>query len=279
MKILILGSSGRLGNLLYKSFKSKHQVFNNGLKKRKYDISNFNRIQKLLKNNLDLIINCSGDTNIENCEKNKLKLAKQENSFRKFISLANKKKIKFIQISTDHMYDNPNFNKSSNEKTKPKINNYYTKNKIALENIALKKNALILRTNFFSFTMKKHLVSNLLKNVEMHKSINLAYDQYFSPLNIFTLVKILETIIDQRKFFSGIYNLGSKKGMSKANFCLKILKREKIKNFNYNLVKINDLCLVKRSKNMKMSVKKFENKFKIKLPYLYQELRKNNDFY
>lgn len=279
MKILILGSSGRLGNLLYKSFKSKHQVFNNGLKKRKYDISNFNRIQKLLKNNLDLIINCSGDTNIENCEKNKLKLAKQENSFRKFISLAHKKKIKFIQISTDHMYDNPNFNKSSSEKTKPKINNYYTKNKIALENIALKKNALILRTNFFSFTVKKHLVSNLLKNVEMHKSINLAYDQYFSPLNIFTLVKILETIIDQRKFFSGIYNLGSKKGMSKANFCLKILKREKIKNFNYNLVKINDLCLVKRSKNMKMSVKKFENKFKIKLPYLSRELRKNNDFY
>ena len=68
--------------------------------------------------------------------------------------------------------------------------------------------------------------------------------------------------------------MGSKKGMSKANFCLKILKREKIKNFNYNLVKINDLCLVKRSKNMKMSVKKFENKFKIKLPYLSQELRK-----
>ena len=274
MKILILGSSGRLGNLLYKRFKSKHQVFNNGLKKRKYDISNFNRIQKLLKNNLDLIINCSGNTNIENCEKNKLKLAKQVNSFRKFISLTHKKKIKFIQISTDHMYDNPNFNKSSNEKKKPIINNYYTKNKIALENIALKKNALILRTNFFSFTMKKHLISNLLKNVKMHKFVNLAHDQYFSPLNIFTLVKILETIINQRKFFSGIYNLGSKKGMSKANFCLKILKGEKIKNFSYNLVKINDLCSVKRSKNMKMSVKKFENKFKIKLPYLSQELRK-----
>ena len=67
--------------------------------------------------------------------------------------------------------------------------------------------------------------------------------------------------------------------MSKAIFCLKILKKEKMKNFNYNLAKINDLCLVKRSKNMKMSVKKFENKFKIKLPYLSQELRKNNDFY
>ena len=67
-----------------------------------------------------------------------------------------------------------------------------------------------MRTNFFSFT-KKSSCSNLLKNVEMHKKINLANDQYFSPLNIFTLVKILETIIDQRKFFSGIYNLGSKK--------------------------------------------------------------------
>ena len=72
MKILILGSSGRLGKLLYKSLKSKHQVFNNGLNKRKYDISNFNKIKKLLVNNLELIVNCSGETNIEICEKKRI---------------------------------------------------------------------------------------------------------------------------------------------------------------------------------------------------------------
>ena len=91
MRILILGSSGRLGNLLYKSLKCNHQVFNNGLKKRKYDISNFNKIKKLLTNKLDLIINCSGNTNIEFCEKNKILIKKQEKSFKKFISLIHKK--------------------------------------------------------------------------------------------------------------------------------------------------------------------------------------------
>ncbi len=274
MRILILGSSGRLGNLLYKSLKNNHQVFNNGLKKRRYDISNFNEFQKLLINKLDLIVNCSGETNIENCEKNKRQLAKQENSFKKFISLAHKRKIKLIQISTDHMYDNPNFYKSSNEKTKPIINNYYTKYKITLENIALKKNALILRTNFFSPSMKNHFIDNILKKARKFKLINLAKDQYFSPLNIYTLVKILKTIINKKKIFNGVYNLGSKAGMSKANFILKILERKKIINIKYNLLKINDLCSVKRSKNMKMTVTKFENKFEIELPYLSQELKK-----
>ena len=74
--------------------------------------------------------------------------------------------------------------------------------------------------------------------------------------------------------FNGIYNLGSKGGMSKANFSLKILKRKKVNGIKYNLFKINELCFVKRSRNMKMTVKKFENKFKIQLPYLSQELKK-----
>lgn len=274
MKILILGSSGRLGKLLYKSLKSKHQVFNNGLNKRKYDMSNFNKIKKLLVNNLELIVNCSGETNIEICEKKKNLIAKQEKSFNKFISLAHEKGVKLIQISTDHMYDNLNFNKSSNEITKPKINNYYTKNKIALENIALKKNALILRTNFFSASLKNHFVDNILKKARKYKNIDLAKDQYFSPLNIFTLVEILKKIINKKKFFAGVYNLGSKGGMSKANFALKILKKERIKGIKYNLFNINDLCSVKRSRNMKMTVKKFENIFGIKLPYLSKELKK-----
>ncbi len=66
MRILILGSSGRLGNLLYKSLKNNHQVFNNGLKKRRYDISNFNEFQKLLINKLDLIVNCPGSLGLPN---------------------------------------------------------------------------------------------------------------------------------------------------------------------------------------------------------------------
>ena len=79
MRILILGSSGRLVNILYKSLKKKHQLFHNGLNKRKYDISNFNKIKKLFLNKLDLIVNCSGETNIEICEKKKQLIQNKKN--------------------------------------------------------------------------------------------------------------------------------------------------------------------------------------------------------
>ena len=89
--------------------------------------------------------------------KKKQLIAKQEKSLNKFISLAHEKGVKLIQISTDHMYDNLNFDKSSNEITKPKINNYYTKNKIALENIALKKKCINFKNKFFFSFFKKSL--------------------------------------------------------------------------------------------------------------------------
>ena len=62
--------------------------------------------------------------------------------------------------------------------------------------------------------------------------------------------------------------------MSKSRFCFKNFKKKKINGIKYNLFNINDLCSVKRSRNMKMTVEKFENVFGIKLPYLSKELKK-----
>ena len=45
-------------------------------------------------------------------------------------------------------------------------------------------------------------------------------------------------------------------------------------NINYNIVKVNSYLSTKRSKNMVMSVNKFEKKFQIILPKLKNELIK-----
>jgi dTDP-4-dehydrorhamnose reductase len=72
MKILIIGSSGSLGKKLFKLLKKKHQIVHTGLKKRKYNLNNKKIIKNLLKiGNPEIVINCAGIVNIDECEKYK----------------------------------------------------------------------------------------------------------------------------------------------------------------------------------------------------------------
>ena len=72
MNILILGSSGLLGRKLYDFLKSYKQIkiFHNGLKSRKLNITNKHELKKLIiKSTPTIIINASGITNIDYCER------------------------------------------------------------------------------------------------------------------------------------------------------------------------------------------------------------------
>ena len=66
MKILILGTSGRLGNSLYNKLKDNNRVFHTGLKKRKIELNKYEKFEKLIKKvNPEIIINCVAKTDID----------------------------------------------------------------------------------------------------------------------------------------------------------------------------------------------------------------------
>ena len=279
MKILLLGSSGMLGNQLYKILRTKFKVYTNGLKKRKFDLSNKKNINLLLKKVPDVVINASGITNIETCEKDK-KLVQKVNVgvLSDIFKIKKEKNYKFwfIQFSTDQMYDSNNFKKEFFESQKPKINNNYTKTKLQAEKICKKNKGLILRTNFFGkSTVKKKSFSDwVFKNMLGKNSFYLFNDVYFSPLRIESICKFMKEILIKNFGKTGIYNLGSKKGFSKLKFSILFSKYLKVKNNNYKIAKINKILKIKRSRNMLMNVKKFENDFKISLPDLEKEIKR-----
>ena len=62
--------------------------------------------------------------------------------------------------------------------------------------------------------------------------------------------------------------------MYKDQFAIQFSKKVCIYRKNYVRVNSDQILKVKRSRNMKMTVKKFENIFGIKLPYLSKELKK-----
>lgn len=277
--ILILGASGFLGGYVCSNFyKSNYYVIKQSrkIKKNFFKINLNDKIETEKKLQLikpDFILNLSGLTNIEECENN-YKLAYNSNviiikNIQKYIK--NNKKCHLLHISTDQVYSGKGPHKE--KKVKP-VNNYaLTKYLGELE--ALKTNATILRTNFVgkSLNLKKSLTDWFINSCKTNKRISLFKDVLFSPLEINGLSKIILQIIKKRK--SGIYNLGSKNGISKSRFLRRIAKKlnldtKNLKDINLNKVK----KIVQRPKDMRLNVNLFEKTFKIKLPKINEVIDK-----
>lgn len=280
-KILILGSSGSLGNKLYKELKKIKgaKLFHTGLKKRKIDIFQKKSFSNYISYiNPDLIINCVAYVNIEKCEKHKSISYKINYELLIDIFLIKKQKslkFKLIHFSTDQFYNQKLF-KLNNEKSKINLLNNYSIHKRMAELECIKNQSLIFRINFFGKTRNNKTFSdwifNNFKN-KKKKTVYLFKDVYFNPLTITSISKIISSIIiDEKYSYKGIYNLGSKNFISKSDFAVIFKTKLGLSNKNYQLINVNDLMKVKRPNNMSMDVEKFEKKFNIKLPLIEKEI-------
>ena len=279
MKILILGSSGLLGNRIYSYLKKKGLCLtHNGLRKRNLELTNLNNVKNiLLKNKPDLIINCAAITNIEFCEKfSKLAEKININLANNIFNLKKKLNLKFsvIFFSTDQVYDSKSLSK---ENDKLSVLNNYAYQKLMAEKIYYKNKSIIFRTNFFGkgVGLKKSFSDWLYKKYKAKKKFYLFKDIIFNPVRIYTLTNIIYKIIIKNKFNNiGIYNIGSKGKISKSDFAIFFAKKLKIYNGKQVLCNSSKVLKVKRSKNMAMNINKFEKKFNIKLPSIQNEIIK-----
>ena len=288
-KIFILGSSGLLGRNLCLYLKKNYEIFAH-LNKRnvhfdgisKFDFNFFNRkklINFLIKKKPQIIINCTGITNVEKCEEDKFKAYKINVGINDlFSSLSLKYNFKFISISSDHLYGNNNKKKfSESDLTKPL--NYYAYTKIKGENAILKNsnNSLILRTNFFGkgFHYRKSFSDQIIEKLNNGEKLFLFNDVYFNPVLISVLAKTLRTLI--LKNITGILNISSDEKISKYKFGLMIAKKL---NLNPKLIKPISLSskkkLRKRPMNMTLDnsvLKKILNVKKISIISQIEELK------
>jgi dTDP-4-dehydrorhamnose reductase len=278
MRILVLGSSGRAGGYLLPHLLScEYEVF--GLSRREgddfhADLTDLDQVSLVLnKVRPDTIVNLAAQTNIDECEK-----------FPQNAYLANVKIVEnlvrwienngnschLVQLSTDHIYDSPGPHKEDDIA----LINYYGFSKYAGELVAEKVNSTILRTNFFGriqspdkSSFSDWLVDSLIKR----KAITVFDDVYFSPLSLQHLSKLLELVILKRQ--KGTFNLGSKEGMSKADFAFKLAEVLGLPIENMSRGGVAEVNLVaRRAKDMRMDSSVFEKVFEVELPKLTQEI-------
>ena len=279
MNVMILGASGFLGSHLCNFLKIKNTILRCGRSKnsnivlKKIEQKKFSKILK--KYTPDVIINLIALTNVDLCEKKKKKAEKINSGVVKIISQSVKKtkltkKIFLLHISTDQVYSGEGLHKENSVKPL----NTYAKTKLSGEKYIKKVNGCVIRTNFFGkpLNKKKQGISDwVFRSLKKRKKIPVFKNIKFSPLSISSLCKYIEIIINKK--IPGIYNLGSKNGLSKAEFAIKFAKKLEL---NTKLLKIIDYkkeqLIAKRPLDMRMNINLFEKKFKIKLKSLNSEI-------
>ena len=278
MKILILGSSGLLGNKIYHFLKKKRlNILHNGLKKRKLDITNLNNLKIILNKKLDLIINCAAATNVEKCEKffkqtSKINIELGHNIF--FLKKKLNLKFSVIFFSTDQVYESKKYSKENSKLT---VYNNYSYQKLKAEKIYTKNRSIIFRTNFFGkgTGLNESFSDWLYNSFKSNKKFFLFKDIIFNPVRIDTLNNIIYNIITKKKLNSnGVYNIGSEGQISKSNFGIFFAKKLKIYNNKEIICNSSEILKVKRPRNMSMNIRKFEKKFYMKLPDIKSEIIK-----
>ena len=135
--ILVLGSNGLLGSHIVKDLKKrKLNFFTIARSNSNYNLNlkNFKNLNIFfLKHKFKIVINCIAKTNIDYCNKKFNEASIINYKMVEYLSKMSKKfGFKFVQISTDHVYEGKKF-KLNNEKSKICAINEYAKSKILAE--------------------------------------------------------------------------------------------------------------------------------------------------
>ena len=279
-KVLVTGAYGLLGKTLCRILQEKKFIVIKQGRDPNSEISMDLTDLKILKSTLhnlkpNIIINLASLTNVDECEKSADKAYSANVQIVKNLSKYIAKtlnKCHLIQISTDQVYRGTGPHKENEARPI----NRYAQTKFSGEIVAKGVGATVLRTNFVgkSECPNRDTLSDwFVKSIKSKKKINLFNDVFFSPLEIINLSKIISKIIKFK--IPGIFNLGSKDGMSKANFCKKIAKKLNLSLSFCTIKSVKDSSLkAPRPKDMRLNNDLFEKTFKIKLPTLKKEIDK-----
>jgi dTDP-4-dehydrorhamnose reductase len=268
-KIIILGSSGRLGSYISKSLEKIYQIYPLGKIKKVYTVNLLNKKSlelKIIRINPDVIINCVAATNVDECIKN-YSYAYKGNTLvsSNIVDCIKrvKKKIHLIHFSTDHVYSGQLLRKSK-ENQPNSVNNYSRTKLLAEKEIKKIANHTIIRFNFFGKLLKGNSSFSdfIVKNLKNRNKVKIPLNVIFNPIHVFFLVKYLKIIIQEN--LKGTFNVGSRNSISKYDFAFKLAKLKKL-NEKLIIGYQSNYSLNKRPLNTSMNCEKFEKKVKKKM--------------
>ncbi len=280
-KILVLGASGSLGSRIHHSINDSYGTFFNYSPRNKYnlyhlDAVNLCKFYELLEEiRPDVVINCIGFTNVDDCEKFPEKSWLINCKVPVDIAeICKVNDVKFVHISTDH-YLNMSSIKLLETDAIGLVNQYsYTKFYAEKMIMSVNQNAIVIRTNFFHFNLENptSFLDNLIISRRSRVITRSYNDVWFTPVSTKTLILYLNKLLELN--FSGLINISSNEVITKYEFHQTVLDFLKLNKDLHIPFSIDDIKLkALRPKYMALDNRKLVEITGINTPTLYDMIR------
>jgi dTDP-4-dehydrorhamnose reductase len=257
-KIVLFGGYGLLGQSLYPELvELGHEVSRQGrdtdadIQIDPYDSMAIGKF--IASQRPDLVVNLNALTNVDYCENHQ---AEAFLANTRTVELLAKSLLgshcKLLHISTDQVYTGSGFQGEADALPV----NIYALTKYAGELAAAKCGGVILRTNFLVGQpggTGVGLANWLYRSISEKSVINVFEDSLFNPVHPSYLARLICEFLELDA--SGIYNVGSTGGISKAGLARTICKKLNLDDSNLRSSKISDHRFVaERPLDMRMSI-------------------------
>lgn len=222
-KIWITGAEGHIGTALLDLLEGvEYQVLPTDIEE--VDITKIDEVTQFVHvNRPDVVINCAGLTDVQECENN-VDEAYRVNAIgvRNVALAANEVNAKVIQISTDDVFDKESrvpYNEFDN--VHPRT--IYGKSKEAGEKILtqLLNRFVIIRSSWI-YGIGRDFVDEVLRNVGQGKTMEVPNNQYAAPTSAKELAKVIRYFIDNEEY--GLYHVVCPGSCSRYEFARTILE-------------------------------------------------------
>jgi len=218
MKIILIGSNGKIGTAILKKMQLKNTIFTPSRKE--IDINSIISIKKYIKSvNADILINTAAYHNLLDCEINKyiaFKINVEAN--RNLLKACSENKIKYLTFSTDYVFDG---------KKKSLYKEHHKRNPIQVYGLTKEiseidcefmypDNSIVIRTSGVfgdSSGNKTNFLLSRLKDSKSDKKIYISDEQTITPTFTDDLAEILSFLLNKVNIENGIYHI------TNSNFC------------------------------------------------------------
>jgi dTDP-4-dehydrorhamnose reductase len=283
-RVLLLGSTGLLGCTLGAIIESRGwTVVHHG--RRAGDVSGDltdGRIasQIVERSNATSVINLAALTDVDRCEAHPREAYLHNTRIVENLAAAigcRQPAPHLVQISSDQVYDGP----GPHAEDDVTLTNYYCFSKYAGELAAAGVASTILRVNFFGRSRcagRTSFSDWIVGALKRGDAVRVFDDVWFNPLSLERLSEMICLVLERR--IAGVFNLGSREGMTKADFCFAMADALGLSSASMTRSKSSDAKLrAYRPKDMRMDCGQFEQTFGVTLPRLHEEIESMKGYY
>lgn len=222
-KIWICGAKGQIGRAINEVIdKLEYKILDTDIDD--LDITDTDEVLRFGEmNRPDVIINCAGLTDLQECEKDLAKAFKTNALGARNLSIvARKVEAKLVHISTDDVFDGKSQKPYTEfDETHPKT--AYGKSKLAGERYVKEftyKHFIIRST--WVYGLGNNFINQLLEKVAQGENLSIAGDQFGSPTSAKELARFILHLIQTNEY--GTYHATNKGVCSRFEFASEILR-------------------------------------------------------